>query len=299
VRDGPGGEIEQLEHAQIGTRLGEGLRESGSLGAAAMERTLAAVETFVARVRAHDAELSSIATSAMRRAHNAAEFSGRMRETTGTLLQVLDGSAEAQASFIGATYGVPHDGKRTAVVDVGGGSTEVAVGRDGCLERAHSIEIGSVRISERFGDLMGSAPGPHAHAAALAARAAIDTEIATFGAFGPVDRVRAVAGTATTIAAVASASDVDRVSGTVLAVATLEATIDRLLDLSLEERRALPGMLPQRADILAGGALVLAQTLDRLGAGEALIETNDLLLGYLITRSVFARDAGTIDPPDE
>jgi exopolyphosphatase/pppGpp-phosphohydrolase len=58
-------------------------------------------------------------------------------------------------------------------------------------------------------------------------------------------------------------------------------------------------MLPQRADILAGGALVLAQTLDRLGAGEALIETNDLLLGYLITRSVFARDAGTIDPPDE
>jgi exopolyphosphatase/pppGpp-phosphohydrolase len=61
VRDGPGGEIEQLEHAQIGTRLGEGLRESGSLGAAAMERTLAAVETFVARVRAHDAELSSIA----------------------------------------------------------------------------------------------------------------------------------------------------------------------------------------------------------------------------------------------
>ena len=213
MRDGPGGEIEQLEHAQIGTRLGEGLRESGSLGAAAMERTLAAVETFVARVRAHDAELSSIATSAMRRAHNAAEFSGRMRETTGTLLQVLDG-------------------KRTAVVDVGGGSTEVAVGRDGCLERAHSIEIGSVRISERFGDLMGSAPGPHAHAAALAARAAIDTEIATFGAFGPVDRVRAVAGTATTIAAVASASDVDRVSGTVLAVATLEATIDRLLDLS-------------------------------------------------------------------
>jgi len=94
--------------------------------------------------------------------------------------------------------------------------------------------------------------------------------------------VRAVAGTATTVAAVAAGSHVDRVSGTVLALGTLETTIDRLLDLSLEERRALPGMLPQRADILAGGALVLAQTLTRLGAAEALIETNDLLLGYLI-----------------
>ncbi len=282
MRDVPGCEIEQLEHAQTGTRLGEGLRESGSLGAAAMERTLAAVAAFVARVRARDADLSSIATSAMRRANNAAEFSARMRETTGVPLQVLDGAAEAQASFIGATYGVPRDGMRTAVVDVGGGSTEVAVGRDGSLERAQSIEIGSVRVSERFGDLMGNAPGPRAHAAALEARAAIDEEIAAFGAFRPVARVRAVAGTATTVAAVAAGSHVDRVSGTVLALATLETTIDRLLDLSLEERRALPGMLPQRADILAGGALVLAQTLTRLGAAEALIETNDLLLGYLI-----------------
>jgi exopolyphosphatase/guanosine-5'-triphosphate,3'-diphosphate pyrophosphatase len=279
--------------------LGEGLRKSGSLKAAAMERTLAAVREFVERVRAHDALLSSIATSAMRRARNAAEFGARMREATGTELEVLDGCAEAEASFIGATYGVPHDGKRTAVVDVGGGSTEVAAGCDGHLERAHSIEIGSVRVSERFADLMGNAPGPRARAAALEARGAIDEEIAAFGALRPVDRMRAVAGTATTIAAVAAGSQVERVSGTILTVATLEATIDRLLDLSLEERRGLPGMLPQRADILAGGALVLAQTLARLGTGEALIETNDLLLGYLVTRSVFDGDARTIDPPDQ
>jgi exopolyphosphatase/guanosine-5'-triphosphate,3'-diphosphate pyrophosphatase len=282
VRDLPGGAVEQLEQGQIGTRLGEGLRAAGSLAPGAMDRTLAATVEFAGRARAHGASLSSIATSAMRRARNAAAFAARLRDMTGLELHVLDGNAEAHASFVGATHDAARDGKRTAVIDVGGGSTEVAVGCDGRLERALSFEIGSVRVSERFRDLTGDAPGAAARAAANDARANIDREIVAVRELRPIERARAVAGTPLTIAAIRAESHVDRVSDTVLTLEALETTIGRLLDLPLQERRDLPGMLPQRADILAGGALVLAQTMRHLGVDEVLVEANDLLLGYLI-----------------
>jgi exopolyphosphatase/guanosine-5'-triphosphate,3'-diphosphate pyrophosphatase len=321
VRDEPNGAVEQLEHAQTGTRLGEGLRDGGAIRPEAMERTLAAVRAFVDIARGYDAQLGSIATSAVRRADNAAEFSARMRAITGVPLAVLDGATEARASFRGATYGAELAGKRVAVLDVGGGSTECAVGRDGRLEDALSIEIGSVRVSERRPALMGWHPlvahpsvapaagvaaheaaetaheaaetaheaaqaareaAEAAHAAALAARAEIAERLAPFARFAPVDEVRCVAGTPLTIGAIAAGSHVDAVSGSMLSLATLDATIDRLLDLTLEERRALPGMLPQRADVLPGGALIVSEALKLLGATACRLEANDLLLGWLL-----------------
>lgn len=285
MRDAGDGVLDEIEHEAIGTRLGEGLRESGTLGAAAMDRTLRAVETFVARSRHHGAELSSIATSAMRRADNAAEFARRMREATGVELRVLEGEHEAAASFRGAMYGAPHDGARRAVLDIGGGSTECASGRDGRLERAGSVEIGSVRVTERFPGISGSAPGVPARAAAARARADIARELEFLSAFEPLVEVRAVAGTAMTLGAIAFESTVEEVTGRVLSLANLDAVLERLLDLPLEERRALPGMLPQRADILAGGGLIFSEALRLLGIGEARLEKNDLLLGYLLESS--------------
>ncbi len=282
MRDLADGGVEQLEHGQIGTRLGEGLRDGGDLQPAAIERTLTAVREFVARAREHGAALASIATSAVRRADDAAAFGERMRATTGVPLRVLDGAAEAQASFRGATYGSATPGRRIAVLDVGGGSTECAVGRDGVLEDARSIEIGSVRVSERRPALMGGSPGAPARAAAAAARAEIAATLAPLGAFAPVDEVRCVAGTPLTIGAIVARSHVDRVSGMRLTRADLDATIDRLLDLTLEERRALPGMLAQRADVLPGGGLIVSEALGLLGVSAGLLEVNDLLLGFLL-----------------
>jgi exopolyphosphatase/guanosine-5'-triphosphate,3'-diphosphate pyrophosphatase len=282
VRDGVNGSIEQIEHRQIGTRLGEGLRGRGKLHPEAIARTLAAVRDFSTRAHAHGATLSCIATSAVRRADDGAAFAARIGEVTGVPLHVLDGRTEARASYLGATFGAPRDGRRTAVLDIGGGSTELAIGCDGELLAEHSVEIGSVRVAERYPDLCGAAPGAPARGAAAQARAAIDALVKPFGAFGRIDALRCVAGTPLTIAAVAFASHVDRVSGETLTVVTLERTLDRLLAATLEERRALPGMLPQRADILAAGGLILAQCLRVLGVSGALLEANDLLLGYLL-----------------
>jgi exopolyphosphatase/guanosine-5'-triphosphate,3'-diphosphate pyrophosphatase len=282
VRPGDDGVVEQIEHLQTGTRLGEGLRDRGPLAPAAKTRTLAAVTEFAQAARAHRATISCIATSAMRRASDAAIFAAEVEAVTGAPLQILAGRVEAQASFRGATYGIARDGARIAVLDIGGGSTECAVGRNDELQDEHSVEIGSVRLTEMFPQLSGNDPGESARAAAREARAFLQVELAALARIGSVDRFVAVAGTALTIAAVAHQSHVERVSGTTLSLATIEETIDVLLALPLDARRELPGMLPQRADVLAAGGLILSSALSLTRVREVVAESNDLLLGFLL-----------------
>jgi exopolyphosphatase/guanosine-5'-triphosphate,3'-diphosphate pyrophosphatase len=257
------------------------LRDDGPLHPEGRARTLDAIRTFAARVRAREAACYAIATSAMRRASDAAEFAADVEAAAGARLQILDGEEEAACSFRGATAKAPHDGTRRAVLDIGGGSTECAVGKDGVLERARSVEIGSVRLTERFPEIAGGAPGDLARRAAAAARRFVREQIAWMAAYRPVAEVRAVAGTPLTLGAVALDSSVDRVSGDVLTRETIDALIGRMLDADLETRRAMPGMLAQRADVLAGGGLILSEALSALGASETRLESSDLLLGYL------------------
>ena len=272
----------QIEHLQVGTRLGEGLNATGTLLPAAKERTLSAIVDFAAVARRHGAPIACIATSAMRRASDAAVFAREIEESIGSQLEILDGETEASASYRGATQGAARDGKRIGVLDIGGGSTECAVGRDDRLEGARSIEIGSVRLTEAFPKLAGNDPSGEARAASREARTFLACELAPLAALGHVDRFVAVAGTALTIAAVLLESHVDRVSGAALSLVQIDATIEKLLALPLAERRELPGMLPQRADVLAAGGLILSTVLSLLHVREVVVESNDLLLGYLL-----------------
>lgn len=278
------GVLEPIEHLAEGTRLGEGVRESGRLAPAAVERTLAVVARFADVARRYDADLAGIATSALRRAEDAEAFAERFAALAGVALRVIDGFTEAAASFTGATYGTVASG-RVAVLDVGGGSTECAAGTGGALEAAVSCEIGSVRVSELFPALTGREPGAPARAAAGAARVFVRGALARLGELPPVTSVRAVAGTPATLEALELSSDVEHVRGRRLTRAAIEAWLTRMLDATLAERKAFPGMIEQRADILPGGALIVAEALSLLGCDEAVIETNDLLLGYLLATS--------------
>jgi exopolyphosphatase/guanosine-5'-triphosphate,3'-diphosphate pyrophosphatase len=291
IRDLPDGGVEQMEHGSIGTRLGEGLSDEGALRQEAMQRTLDAIAKFTERVRAHHAQAACIATSAMRRASNAAPFVERARELTGTELRILDGTEEATASFTGATFGLAAGDSRVAVLDIGGGSTECAVGC-GTLEEATSLEIGAVRLAERFTDTMGASPLEKARAASFDARREAAKTVAGLSRFVPVQHVIAVGVTSLTLGAITFASNVDSVSGRTLGRLDIDAIVERLLSLTLAERRALPGMLPQRADILPGGALILSEVLQVLRSDAVTLQANDLLLGYLVeTRSTLAAGA--------
>jgi exopolyphosphatase/guanosine-5'-triphosphate,3'-diphosphate pyrophosphatase len=271
-----------LEHGAIGTRLGEGLEPGGDLGAAAMERTIDAVRALAERARAHEARVFSIATSAMRRGANAAAFAARVGRVAGATPVVLSGTEEAASSFAGATHFDAPAGTRIAVLDVGGGSTECALGCNGTVEQAVSLEIGSVRLAERFAPTLGDAPPDDARAAGRAAREAAALALAPLARFPHPGEVRAVAGTPLTLGAIAFGLEADAVSGRTLSRAQIDALIERLLALGLAARKALPGMIPQRADILPAGAIIVSEALRLLGCDAARLEVNDLLLGYLL-----------------
>ncbi len=268
----------------IGTRIGEGLRESGHLSDKAMRRTLDAVTEHVAALAPFDGERYAIATSAMRRAGNAPQFARRFRAIAGVELTVISGDDEARLSFLGATAMLPDAGdQRIGVLDTGGGSTEYAVGTCGRLERAVSCEIGAVRLTERCPALSGD-QGAIASAIVDEAHVIARSALAPIARFPKVRTLVLVGGSATNTVALLRGSR-EPFDFAPLVRDDLRRMTDRLIALPLDERRALPGMNPQRADILPAGQIVLDEAFAVLGATAALASTHDLLLGYVIERS--------------
>lgn len=282
VADEEAGALSLLEHHALGTRLGEGLGQDGDLQLAAMERTLEACLQFATIARERGALLECIATSVLRRARNADNFAHRFEASVRAPLVVIDGEREAAWGFAGAVAQDRPPG-RTAMLDIGGGSTECAIGTAGIVETAISCEIGTVRLTEAFPALSGSAPGAPAWRAARAARDVIREALTPLRGQGLVNEMRAVAGTPCTLAALVVGAAQQSIRGRMLDRPTTERLLAQLLDCDLAARRALPGILPQRADILAAGALLLLGALDALGIERARVETNDLLLGYLLS----------------
>ncbi len=260
-----------LLQRSIGTRIGKGLRESGRLREDAMRRTLDAVEEHTSAIREFHATLKTIATSALRRAENANEFSESVRAITGVPLEIISGEEEARCSYEGAVSGLPAE-RSYGVLDVGGGSSEYAT-HDAYV----SLEIGAVRLTERFQGLRGIAGADEIEQA----RAYVKTALRPLQDFARVDRLIVVGGSATTSRAVVTGRRMtEPYEG--LTRAGLASVVTRLASLPMEERKELPGMVAQRADILLAGALILDEACALAGHSEATVSTNDLLLGCLL-----------------
>jgi exopolyphosphatase/guanosine-5'-triphosphate,3'-diphosphate pyrophosphatase len=260
-----------LLQRSTGTRIGEGLRESGRLSEDATRRTLEAIEDHLSAVRQFHPELKAIATSALRRADNANEFAQSVEAITEVPLEIITGEEEARCSYEGAVSGFPAQ-PSYGVLDVGGGSSEYAT-RDAAV----SLEIGAVRLTERFPTLREMAAPDEIARARTEAQAALRP----LRDFVKVDRLLMVGGSATTAFAVISGRRTTD-SHEALTRAGLGDVIDRLASLPLEKRKELPGMVAQRADILLAGALILDEACAVTRHAEALVSTNDLLLGYLL-----------------
>ena len=280
----PGKIIPQYKHT-ITTRLGEGMTTTNALSDAAIERTIAALEQIKALAQDHHAQrIMAYATAAVREAQNQDEFIRRVHKRTQLLVDVLSGQREAQCSFTG----IPGSGLRCSV-DIGGGSTDVALGRDDEPLAAVSVKLGCVRAKEIYplGDI--------ADQLTLAAlrqwadhglKEPMNDLMAQLKALGDVSFV-GVGGTCTTLAALDQAMatyDPAKVHGYVLKRERVEALVDRLAHLTYEERKALPGMKPNRADIIINGAVILLAFMDRTGAQSIRVSEWDNLEGYLLQR---------------
>lgn len=265
----------------IGTRIGEGVRDRGRLGDEPMQRTLDAVVAHLRSVHGHYVRLFAIATSALRRAENGAAFTAEMEHILGVPVHILSGDEEAQASFRGAiTAWGPLHGEELGVIDLGGGSTEYAVGNGPVPAQTVSCEIGAVRLTEAL-PLLGGRDGVVDLDTIEDARKRSRSALAPISDFPKVDHLAFVGGSATTTAALIRGKR-SMFETYELSRSDLQRALVRLCGLPLEERKKLDGIKPQRADILPAGIIVLETVLDLVGHDRATATTADLLLGYLL-----------------
>lgn len=262
-------------------RLGQDLDRTGRIADEALVRAFAAIDEYAAMIRSHGVppeRVRFVATSASRDAANADVFVAGVRERLGVEPEVVSGDVEAALSFDGAVRNL-----RTApdlpvlVIDIGGGSTELILGSS-APDAADSMDIGSVRLHERH---LHSDPPTADEVAACVADIEAHLDACPVS---PADAatVVGVAGTVTQLAAVAlglPAYSREAIDQLVLPAGQVLATVDRLVAMSVAERRALPSMHPGRADVIGAGVLILGQVLRRSGAAALVVSEADILDG--------------------
>lgn len=277
VRRGDDGvlELTELHRVMEIVRLGEGVDATGRLADAALQRVREALTGFAELMRAERVEaVRMVATSASRDASNRDEFFSMTREILadwGVEAQVISGDEEAALSFRGAVDDFHPEEGPFCVIDVGGGSTEVVVGDyDGTVHAAVSVPMGSVRLTERF--LVDSPPTPeqvkraHDYVAGQVERVLAEVPVA--GA----RTIVGCAGTYTTLSALAQG--LETYDPSAIHLSTLRFSALRSLNQSVlaTDRRTLaenPVMHPGRADVFAGGVMVIDGLMDMFEAVNA------------------------------
>jgi len=273
-----------LHADQVVTRLGEGQAATGILQPAAMRRTAEVVASFCRRAEGlgvHDVRI--VGTSAVRNAANRAEFLAMVRSSSGRPVRVISGEQEARLTLLGVRQGFSELKGQLLLFDIGGGSTEFALSREGRAPEAVSVKIGVVELAERFMDEGRLDPARYdAMAAEIGTRLAAGLTGAILRHGAPV--LVGSAGTVTTLAALdlgLESYDPARVHGhglTRLAVTRLTA---RLASLTLAERAALPCLEPGRADLIIPGSAICLEAMDRLGFDALVVSDRGLREGIV------------------
>lgn len=262
------GRLTELDRRMEIVRLGQGVDRTGRIAPEALERTLDAVRRYSDVCLDHRVErIRFVATSASRDAQNRDDFVRGVRSAIGVEPEVIGGDEEARLSFRGATsvLGGKHPGP-FLVVDIGGGSTELVLGTTSVVAAA-SMDIGSVRLTERH--LHDDPPTP-AQVAAASADVVAALDVAARAV--PLGRAATLVGLAGSVTSVtAHALDLDEydrvaIDGSVLPVDAVLRSCRELLTMSRAKRGRLPFMHPGRVDVIGAGALVWSDVVSRVRA---------------------------------
>jgi exopolyphosphatase/guanosine-5'-triphosphate,3'-diphosphate pyrophosphatase len=284
VADVEGGAI-VATHARemIITRLGKGVDRAGHFDPAALARTMEVLAGYADTCRRLGVERRRlVATSATRDAADRQVFLDGVRDLLGVDAEVLTGQAEAATAYRGATATLDGD-VATLVVDIGGGSTELILGDGRAARTMVSLDIGCVRLFERH---LHSDPPTGEEAAALRAEVAAPlAEVTAVLDPSAADRVVGVAGTVTTVTAIAlglDAYDPSRIHHQALDAAEIGAVAAKLAAMTVAERAAMPVIAKGREDVLAAGALLLDELVHRFALPAVIASETDILDGVLL-----------------
>ena len=262
-------------------RLGEGVDQTRMLQVAPMERVLWCLKDYAETVQllgGNPAETICVATSQARDAMNSAEFFDRIKNKFNFSFRTLSGDQEAHLTFLGGLL-PGMDRNTSAVIDIGGGSTEIISSQGG-----HSVDLGSVRYTERY-----LKSNPVTDEEFWACQEAVDQELQVFISWRKkqleLTELVAVAGTATSLAAWhlgLMEFDSNRVDATILSRGDVHRMVEELKWRTIEERRQLPCMEPMRADVLLAGAIILWRALELLDFKDCRVSSRGLRYGLIL-----------------
>lgn len=291
----PDGSIEVVDELKAHPRLGKGLDASGSLSMESMDQAIDALTRMATLAKQFGAHrIEAVATSAVRDAENSEMFLARVKQATGLKLRVLKGEDEARLCFRSALAHFELGSGRAVVIDIGGGSLEVALSADGVVDRLTSLPLGALRLTEKF------QPDSPGRLARLRKYVRKQIKPVLKGSDWRGARVIGSGGTFTNLAGLhlhrQGIFSAKSVQGTSIPRAEVEHILDWVAAMDDDERRATPGLNPDRADIIVAGLAVIAEVLTRVDARELIVSRYGIREGLLLEA---ARVTPTISDPGE
>jgi exopolyphosphatase/guanosine-5'-triphosphate,3'-diphosphate pyrophosphatase len=269
VAEVDGNQVVPVLSKDVTTRLGEGVDKSRRLLPAAITRTVKAVGEFVVEARKLGAaDVRALTTSAAREAVNRDDFLAGVRTACDLEVEVITGQREAELIFRGVSSDPAWSSQPVLVLDVGGGSAEFIQGEAGKIERSQSLPLGAVRLTEQFGDDF----------ATLIAflRETLHKSLTGYDLHNR--RMIGTGGTVTTLARILSGK-VDHAS---ISQEEMRALVARLNALPLAERKKVPELPPERADIIVAGSATFMVAMELLGATDLTVSVRNLRYGALL-----------------
>jgi exopolyphosphatase/guanosine-5'-triphosphate,3'-diphosphate pyrophosphatase len=289
------GGITVVDEMKAAPRLGADLDETGVLGTEAMQAAAEAIGRMATLARQLGADrIDAVATSAVRDATNAGAFVARVRQEAGITLRIIDGMDEARLSYLSALAHFDLGKGRTVVMDIGGGSLELALAADGVLDNLVSLPFGALRLTERY------LRGGTTHKALARLRRHVRRELKGIlprrdfrGAqlIGSGGTFTNLAGMHLSRRGIVTARNVH---ATAVPRIDVEHIFDGLAAMPTEERREVPGLNPERADIIVAGLAVAAEVMARIEAREVTVSRYGIREGLLLEA---ARVVPTIADP--
>ena len=265
------------------TRLGEGLKEGGSITEDAAERTAGAIKGMVDE--AHNAGCIAIAaagTAGLRMAANAAAVLQMIRAKTGLTVEVITGEEEGRLAYLAVRRGLPLATGSLVVFDTGGGSSQFTFGEGDLVSERFSVNVGAVRYTERYG-----LDGAVSSEVLREAMKAIAEDLSRIAGRPKPETLVAMGGAVTNLTAVSYAMakyDPDKIQGTVLTRDEIERQIELYRTTAPDKRRAIVGLQPKRADVILAGACIVRTVMEKLGKDELTVSDRGLRHGLLMER---------------
>lgn len=255
-------------------RLGEGINHTGAIAESAIDRARLILQEYAIILSAYPTiNVKAIATSAMRDAKNAKEVKLDLEQALGYPIQIISGLEEASLTFLGSREDFPNP----VIIDIGGGSTEIMQLKEDA-EAFMSLNIGAVRLTDQFIKQL-----PIEEESLYQAKSYLQSMLQECS-ISPESTIIATAGTPTTLAAMdLSIDDLSspNIHGHILNIEVIASMSERLLSSTLNDILSIPGVHPQRADILPAGTLILRMILEHFQAKTCIVSKKGLRFGII------------------